>query len=220
MTRTLVWALVAVAWAALLQGAVQGRSAPVAAILQADPAPLRSTNPVLQASMERIARRSRLWRDAVDGVRHTGRFALVLTPDQVVVAEGGDARRTTAFDESVVAEVSPLPDGRNHVRLVMVVVNLPLLQEVHRRNRSLPAEFDADLDRIVTHEIYGHALPYLEVGHMSGRCPDPAPGQRASDACAIQRENAVRAELGLGRRTTYGLDGLSLARSWWGATGD
>jgi hypothetical protein len=28
---------------------------------------------------------------------------------------------------------------------------------------------------------------------------DPAPGQRATSACAIKRENLIRKELGLGR---------------------
>jgi hypothetical protein len=97
------------------------------------------------------------------------------------------------------------------VSLVIVVVNLPLLEEVHRRSYSPLVELYWDLDRILVHEIYGHALPYLLAGDLSGRCPDPAPGQKASDACSIRRENAVRAELGLSRRTGYGLD-LVLAR--------
>jgi hypothetical protein len=46
---------------------------------------------------------------------------------------------------------------------------------------------------------------------MSGRCADPEPGQRPSEACSIRRENVVRRELGLGRRTGYDLGGLALA---------
>jgi len=64
----------------------------------------------------------------------------------------------------------------------------------------------------LVHEIYGHAIPYLLAGDLSGRCADPKRGERASEACSIQRENAVRAELGLGRRTDYGLSDLALAR--------
>jgi hypothetical protein len=45
---------------------------------------------------------------------------------------------------------------------------------------------------------------------MSGRCADPAAGERPSDACSIRRENAVRAQLGLGRRTDYGFGALAL----------
>jgi hypothetical protein len=69
-----------------------------------------------------------------------------------------------------------------------------------------------DLDRILVHEIYGHAVPYLLAGDLSGRCADPQPQERAVDACSIQRENAVRAQLGLGRRVDYGLGDLNLSR--------
>jgi hypothetical protein len=62
------------------------------------------------------------------------------------------------------------------------------------------------------HEVYGHALPYVVVGDVAGRCADPGKDERATDACAIRRENAVRAELGLGRRSDPGLLSLALAR--------
>jgi hypothetical protein len=98
---------------------------------------------------------------------------------------------------------------------VLVVVNLHLIERLHRRTGSLPAEMNLDLDRILVHEVYGHAVPYLLAGDLSGRCADPLPGQSAADACAIRRENAVRAELGLGRRTDYGMSDLLLARRQW-----
>ena len=75
-------------------------------------------------------------------------------------------------------------------------------------------DFEDDLDRILAHEVYGHAFPYLFAGDLSGKCADPAKGQRAEDACAIKRENEIRAELRLGKRRGYGLDGLSLARPY------
>jgi hypothetical protein len=96
-----------------------------------------------------------------------------------------------------------------------VVVNLALIEELHQRLGSLPAQFLADLDQVLVHEIYGHALPYLLAGDLSGRCPDPQPGQHASEACSIQRENMPRRraeELRLRRRNGYGLEGLTLAR--------
>jgi hypothetical protein len=95
----------------------------------------------------------------------------------------------------------------------MVVVNLPLLKDVHRSG-DLPADLDADLDRILAHEVYGHAVPYLIAGHMSGRCADPLPHQAPVESCAIQRENKVRAELGLGPRTEYGLESLGLVQTF------
>jgi hypothetical protein len=178
------------------------------------PAALITTNRTLQDRLDRIAAGSPSWRAAVDAVARAGRRALVLTPDQVVVADGAD-RRMRAFDATVLAEAAPVPREDSRVDTVMVVVNLRLLEDIHDRQGSLPAEFHADLDRILVHEIYGHALPYLIAGNLAGRCPDPAPGERAADACAIRRENAIRAELGLGRRTDYGLQGLWLARRDW-----
>ncbi|HEY7448761.1 MAG TPA: hypothetical protein VH702_11470 [Vicinamibacterales bacterium] len=177
----------------------------------ANGAPILARHGTLHARLEEIARRSSLWRDALEQIRGTGRQVLVLTPDQVVVKDTLDSTSTRPFDPTVVAAAAPIPDSDSQVSLVIVVVNLPLLEEVHRRSYSPLVELYWDLDRILVHEIYGHALPYLLAGDLSGRCPDPAPGQKASDACSIRRENAVRAELGLSRRTGYGLD-LVLAR--------
>lgn len=170
-----------------------------------------ATDPVLRAALDRIYRRSQTWRAAIDDLAVTGRRALVLTPAQVVVREAADGGRAEAFDPGTLAAVSPVPDVEGRVSVVLVVVNLPLLEALHERRGSLPAEVEADLDRLLAHEIYGHALPLLSAGHVSGRCPDPAPGQRATDACAVQRENVIRAELSLGRRTDAGHQGLLLS---------
>jgi hypothetical protein len=183
----------------------------MAAASRVQGSPVHSGNATLQQSLKRIAGGSGLWRDALEALRGTGRYALVLTPDQVVVADiAGDGLR--AFDHSVLAEVAPVESPESRVNVVLVVINLPLLEQAHAARRSLPAEFEADLDRILVHEIYGHAMPYLFAGDMGGKCADPSPGERPSDACAIRRENAVRAELRLGRRVDAGLEGLSLAR--------
>lgn len=169
--------------------------------------PIVTRIPALQDSLDRIARGSALWRNALESIRRAGRRALVLTPDQLAGPEQGGA----PFEAGVLAEVAPVPHAGSRVDVVLVVVNVPLLEEIHARRNSLRGELEADLDRILAHEVYGHALPYLLAGDLSGRCPDPQPGQRADTACAIQRENAVRAELRLGRRTDAGLGGLSLA---------
>jgi hypothetical protein len=177
--------------------------------------PLLTTSVTLRAGLDRIASGSPLWREAIAAVRRSGRRALVLTPAQVVVAKASNSSETTSFDPRQLAEVFPVVRDGVRVDSVLVVVNLPLIEDMHQRNRSLPIESDADLDRILIHEVYGHALPYLLAGDVSGRCPDPEPKQRASDACSIRRENAVRAELGLGRRLDYGLAGLLLSRPGW-----
>jgi hypothetical protein len=111
----------------------------------------------------------------------------------------------------VLAEVQPLAEFETRVDAVVVVINVALLESM-LGSSDTPADFDDDLDRVVAHEVYGHAIPYLLAGDLSGRCADPAAGERAEDACAIKRENEIRAELRLGERRDYGLNGLSLAR--------
>jgi hypothetical protein len=173
---------------------------------------------MLRSSFERISSGSRLWREAIETIEGSGRRVIVLTPEQVRVQ---DPRSTTAaapFDPELLAEVSPVIVSGSQVPAVLVVVNVPLLRRIHHSQPwSLPSDIYRDLDRIVIHEVYGHAFPYLLAGDVSGRCPDALPGQRAIDACAIQRENAVRAELRLGLRQDTGLKGLALtsrAAAW------
>ena len=214
MFRT-VFAVFVVVGAAMTPEVAEGQWSAPSAVDTADGAPLVTTNRTLHASLQRIASRSALWREAVDTIRGAGRHVFVLTPDQVKVADELHDERTDAFDPTVLAEAAPGPDENSHVRVVLVVVNLALIEEIHRDKSRLPGELDADLDRILIHEIYGHAFPYLLAGNMSGRCADPKPHERASDACSIRRENAVREQLGLGRRMGYGLEGLALARSWY-----
>lgn len=178
---------------------------------RADAGPFISRHPELRAALDRIARGSTSWRAALAAVTGTGRTALVVTPDEVVVADAGGTART-AFDRSEVAAVSPVSDDAGRVSAVLVVVNVEQIQAAHERLSSLPGEFHADLERVLAHEVYGHAVPYLLAGDLSGRCADPAPGTPAAEACAIQRENVIRAELRLGRRTDGSLSSLSLAR--------
>lgn len=171
---------------------------------------IHASHPALVASVIRLHVGSAVWRQAIDDLAATGRRAVLVTPDQVRVADAaGEPARP--FDDRVLAEVQPLPGENDAVDVVVVIINVELLEVMHARTGRL-FELDADLDRILAHEVYGHALPYLLKGHLSGRCADPAPGQRATDACAIQRENEVRLELGLGRRVDYGLNGLALTR--------
>ena len=171
-----------------------------------------ATNSGFLASLERIARGSALWREDLAAVNRTGRRVVLVSTAQVLFTNArADVRER--FDQSALAEIAlPAIDGPN-VDVVFVVVNLDLIEQAHAARNSLPAERDADLDRVLVHEIYGHAFPYLLAGNISGRCADPVEGERAVDACSIRRENAVRAELGLGRRTDYGVGGLSLSRA-------
>lgn len=173
-----------------------------------DRPPLIIENPVLAKSVARLYAGSPRWRDAIHAVADTGRRVVIVTPDKVTMQEADGAH--SAFDADVLAEVQPLADDWSRVDTVVVVINLPLLERLY--TDATTQDLEADLDRIMAHEVYGHALPYLLAGHLSGKCADPLPGQRATDACAIKRENAVRSELRLGERRDYGLDSLAMSR--------
>jgi hypothetical protein len=193
-------------------------AAPPSAAHEADalPAPgqpVLTSNPVLQQSLDRLENRSPSWREAIAQIRGFGRRVIVLTPDQVVVRDAVDSQRHRPFDQNVLAEVSPVVEPGGVVRQVVVVINLPMVEAAHHRRRSAPRNLHDDLDRILAHEVYGHALPYLLAGHVSGACADPKNDERPADACAIQRENTVRAELALGQRTDAGMHSLALARA-------
>lgn len=163
--------------------------------------PLEVWHPVLAASVERLSAKSAAWRDAINEVAVTGRRTIVTATDRV---EG-------PFDIDVLAQAHPILDEQQRIDTVVVVINLELMQ----RLSGLPVkavQFEDDLDRIVAHEVFGHAIPFLLAGSLAGHCADPAQGQRATEACAIKRENLVRKELRLGQRFDYGREGLALAR--------
>jgi hypothetical protein len=171
--------------------------------------PLVAEHPVLSASLSRLYVSSTRWREAIHAVADTGRRIVVLTPDKVKVRDVSGADESS-FDHDVIAEVQPIADDWSRVDTVVVVVNVPLLDRLY--SDATMADFEADLDSILAHEVYGHAVPYLLAGHLSGKCADPLPRQRPADACAIKRENEIRAELKMVQRRGYGLDGLTLAR--------
>ena len=173
--------------------------------------PLLVEHPLLARSLARLYAGSPRWREAVHAVADTGRRIVVVTPDKVVVrdAQGGNE---TPFDPTLMAEVQPMADEWSRVDTVVVVINVPLLDRLY--SDATARDLEADLDRIMAHEVYGHAMPYVLAGHLSGKCADPLPGQRATDACAIKRENAIRSELRLGERREYGLDGLAMSRRY------
>ena len=165
-------------------------------------------HPALQASLDRLNSGSTAWQDAVAAVAKTGRRALIVTPDRIRVADL-EGTPSKPFDERLLAEAEPVADENQRVETVVVIVNLALLEKVHGK-RSSGSAFDADLDRILAHEVYGHAVPYLLAGHLSGKCADSRKGQPAWQSCAIRRENEVRRQLGLGLRIDDGLDSLAM----------
>lgn len=164
--------------------------------------PLAVWNPVIAASLERIAAASPSWRGAVEAVAATRRHAIITTSDKIRGA-----------DLNALAQVQPVAVDGSRVDMVVVMVNLELLQRLSRLPVSAP-DFEDDLDRILAHEVYGHAIPFLLAGTLAGNCADPAVGQSAVASCAVQRENVIRKELRLGQRVEYGRDSLALAQRY------
>jgi hypothetical protein len=63
-----------------------------------------------------------------------------------------------------------------------------------------------DLALVLVHEVYGHLIPFTEqvVPVWPTPCRDPGLRQAASaTGCAVDRENAVRRELGVPERRSY-----------------
>jgi hypothetical protein len=163
--------------------------------------PLVVSHAVLASSVQRLSAQSPSWRDAISAVASTGRRALVITPDQL----------QTPIDAATLAQVFPIADEQSHVDTVLVVVNLELL----RKLSGLPVtavDFEDDVDRLIAHEVYGHAIPLLLSGSLAGNCADPVAGQSAVASCVIQRENVIRREMRLGMRSEYGRESLAIAR--------
>jgi hypothetical protein len=207
LPRVFAWAVLTTA---LTVVAVPVR-ADKAAVNLSDPAVI-TNNPTLQQSLNRLFTHSAAWRAAVREVERLGRKAVVVTPKNVRVKDpaNGEVR---PFDADVLAEVQPLAENETRVDAVVVVVNIDLLQRMQGQ-LTTTRDFEDDLDRVLAHEVYGHAIPYLLAGDLAGKCADPERGQRATEACAIKRENEIRAELRLGERRDSGLNGLTLARRY------
>lgn len=207
----LVLSLFATAASAVAQGPERASTDATAVATAPPSAPaILATDTRIEKAIDRLHRKSRLWREALGRVAALERRILIMTPDRIVVEESTGA--LVAFDGSTIAEVSPVLDADGAVNAVMVVLNVALLDSLHTRLGSKPGEFEADLERVLAHEVYGHAIPYLIAGSLEGRCPDPVPGQAAKDACSIRRENEVRREADLGQRSDYELEGLALGR--------
>ena len=179
-------------------------AAATASAQEAATGPLVVWDPILAASVERLSIASASWRDGIGAVAATGRRALLVTSD----------RMKTPIEAGTLAQVYPLADDQSRVETVVVVVNLDLLQKLSGLP-STATDYEDDLDRILAHEIYGHVIPLLLTGSMSGHCADPAIGQSALTSCAIQRENVIRREMRMGPRLEYGRESLAIARRFW-----
>ena len=162
------------------------------------------TDPELGALLRRIDDRSPSWRSALDSVSAAGGRIVVTTVQDL-------ADVPDQFARAELAAVSPVIAADSSVAAVLVVVNRELLDRLYALVPDAhPSAREMDLVRILVHEIYGHAVPYLLAGHARGACPDPVDARQLG--CSVARENIIRAELSLQPRRAYDLTGLALAR--------
>lgn len=178
------------------------------------PAPVRVVGKVtvadelLAARMDALERRSAIWRAGMDSIHATGFFVLVAGP----AAVRSMVRGLEHYSPQHLGEVIPLRDENGEIAGAVVTIDLPRLERLWRRTDLPRSAFEADVDRILIHEIYGHVVPLAASRSIEGGCPDPQPGQPAWTSCAIRRENVIRDELGLEPRVAYDLTGLAIGR--------
>jgi len=156
----------------------------------------------LRATIEAVAKASPTFRTTLAAVAARGGAILLLTLDNVVDADEQFAREG-------IAQAAPVVMPDSSVTTVMVVLNLGVLRRTYT-DAGVPADaYARDLERIVIHEVYGHAVPYLLAGNARGSCRDPQ--HETEPGCSVTRENEIRAEAGLGERAGYDLRGLELS---------
>lgn len=87
---------------------------------------------------------------------------------------------------------------------IIVIVNPALLRHIQERGGASDDAVLRDLDHVLIHEIYGHAIPYSASAGTGSPCLDML--------CAIPRENSVRREMGASIRRERGARALEVYR--------
>jgi hypothetical protein len=169
-------------------------------------AAILSTQPRLVAVLNRLLARSRTFAREAARVAARDRHITVVARREVP----WDAlKRNVHYADGSAAAALPLVDGDGKVRNFLVVVDYSMLSRLGSSKHLLKKDIETDLTRLLIHEIYGHAMPWLLYGKAGG-CFDPKPGQLPASACSIRRENRIRKELGLGVRTDFGIESFAM----------
>jgi hypothetical protein len=134
--------------------------------------------PEIAEMLSEVEERSPTFREALDAVRADESLSLVVTAGMLPGEYIG---------------VAFYGDG-DHTR-VNVSLDLGKIAE-HKLSRE-------QVQEILVHEIYGHAVPYLMTrGQL---CRDPGDGEPYRRSCVAKREAVVMRELGLQPRQTYAI---------------
>jgi hypothetical protein len=157
----------------------------------------------LAARLTGLEARSQRLHQAMDRIRSGGLPVYIGTPEQIAAYHAstrvlGD--RLTR--EERIAEMAAVLESAHSERFLFGVVRIDLARVAERRTGHA---YDAEVDAILIHEVWGHLVPVAENPVRSAMCRDPRPGEPVLDACAMRRENDLRRELGLAPRKTYPL---------------
>jgi hypothetical protein len=148
-------------------------------------------DPRLASSIERLRQYSEPFRTEWDAIALSGTPIVIGTDRQL----DGLLPLMTRNSEDWVGTTSLEPAGRPAaLKKVVVVIRLDLLAQVEQKTRHLitgdvpedPRTFELALDHLLTHELFGHAIPAAQAGRNVHPCPDwVRPGETVS--CVEQR---------------------------------
>ena len=186
----------------LVAGSLQGFQAPDSN------SRLEILDPFLATRIQLLEERSPQLRAAMDAARAGPIPVVIGTPVQVQERLGGQLNLAKEIGNERIGEFrARRPDPElPEIDLVVIRVDLTALHRAAKRRLiGGTAWLERTTDAIVIHELWGHAVPVLAAGSITGRCPDPRPGEVEAESCVMRRESVLRAELGLSPRKTYSI---------------
>lgn len=172
---------------------------------------------VLDTTLARViaemATRSPYFAAGLDSLAHGPVSVLVGNVEQISSQIPEPARPAThhlAYThiraDKLMAAARANPKIRVPITDILVAVNVAQLAQAAEEAGD-PALRDHDIAIALAHELIGHALPWSQSNHYFQGCADPSFEQLQATpnvtGCAVDRENAVRGELGIARRTSY-----------------
>jgi hypothetical protein len=176
-------------------------------------------DPFLAARLATLELRAPTLKEEMDRLRQNGFHFLLGTREQVLerLRHPHVTRRIGPAERQVGSTILfPVKDS-HVVEAGVVTINLARIVELHLQRLALlpraaldPAlhqrEFEQFVDDVLVHEVYGHLLPVALAGSIRAQCLDPRPDEEPGASCVLQRENRLRAELGLPPRLHYAFD--------------
>jgi hypothetical protein len=161
--------------------------------------------PTLAWLVEDLSNRSPTFTRALRALSAGGTPLVVGTPGQLRRLLPRELRRHAPIAYAAALHDHSDAPGGPRVQRIVVVVDVDAYRRLYQ---SDPAGLRMDLEVILAHEIAGHAAGWSRTGLLRSGCLDPDPLTVATDpeatGCAVDEENAVRRELGVPARLTYG----------------